>query len=465
MHRRGSILATVVVIAAVMFLLTGVVYTYFRMNSNTAVFRMSRIRAETAAESGIALAIHYLSAMETMPNDGQPFTLDMEGDSSGWIQIPYGGRCFIVIDPVNGSVSANSNGAVEIRSRGISGSITRDIYARAAPAYPTSYALLTSEGIPEGFFIDGRVVNGPVHSNGIITFSSYSSDSTGDPYVDMISTTSQGGFFFTSGGRSEVPHPEGSNIWIRPYNRLRQGNPFWRLFDPVIDFSRMGDYFRSLSFGTIQHDALRIDCERILIEGQRAVYKSSETGTETAVDISDISLLVIRNGFSPVMLKCISRPDHPITIVAPNDLLIGGPIDGGSVGSGGPMGLVSIGDIIIPADPDLTGGSDWPGRWQIETDRGFMIRASMVIPYGSFRAQQPYIPQDIQRITIYGGLTQSEMGRLSSANSGYQLGISWDQGLGALHPPYFPLLGRWNIYSWLIDPPEQGDTNMEDDLV
>ncbi len=462
---RGSVLATVVVIAAFLFLLTGVVYTYYRMNANTALYRMNRIRAQAAAESGIALAVHYLASLSRMPDTTEPFPVMMEGDSSGWTLLPWGQRCQIVIDPINGSFGELANGAAEIRARGISGSQTRSIYARVSPSYSSSYALLTSQGISEGFFTDGRVVNGPVHSNGPIWFTSYSPDSTGDPYVEMVSTTSQGGFIFSSSGRSEVPHPEGSNTWVRPYARLSQGRPFWRTSAPPVDLGRLGEHFRRLSSSTVSQTTVSVNAPRVIIDGDRLLYRTSETAPEEAVSIADADLIIIRNGFSSVILKTGARPGHPVTVLCPGDIHLGGQIDGGVPGSGGPMGIVSLGDIVIPADPDLTGTSDWPGRWQIETDGALMVRAALAIPYGDLQAQTPYLPSRMTRVTVSGSLTQVQMGRLSSANSGYELGISWDQGLGALHPPHFPMLGRWNVFSWLVDPPDQGDIDITDDLV
>ncbi|MCK5841753.1 MAG: hypothetical protein KAH31_06285 [Candidatus Sabulitectum sp.] len=462
---RGSALAMVVVVAAVLFILTGVVYTYSQMNARTVIFKMNRIRAATAAEAGTALALHHLSFMESVPADGEPFVLSMEGDSSGWIGLPDCGKFFVVIDPVNWSTGLCSNRAVEIRSRGISGDVTRDINIKAAPAFPSSYALLTEDGIPEGYFVDGRVVDGPVHSNGIIHFSSYSPDSTEDPYVSMISTTSRGGFRFAGAGISDIPHPAGSSIWVRPFTRHRQGSPYWQATSSEIDFEHMAEHFRSFVSGSHsgQSDILRISAERILVEGGRLLIKENQNAPQRTVDLEGINLIIVRNGFSSVMVKTIRRPDHPMTIIATHDLALGGGIDGGVVGSGGPLGLVALGDIVIPADPDETGGSDWPGRWEIETDRAFLVRACLAAPSGSLKALVPYSPTEQTRLTVAGSLVERTMGRLSSGNSGYQLGNSWDQGLGVQHPPYFPMLRRWNTYSWIIDPPEMEDYNIEDD--
>ncbi len=463
--QRGSVLVMVVGVALVLFILTGAVYTYFQMNARASRFQMNRIRAATAAEAGTALALHHLSSLESLPESGEPYLLQMDGDSSGWIDLVDCGRFYVVIDPLNGLGGLTSNGAVEIRSRGLAGDITRDVYVRAAPAYPSSYALLVDDAIPAGFFTDGRMVDGSVHSNGEINFSSYSPDSINDPYVSMVSTTSQGGFRFSGGVCSDVPHPEGSSVWVRPYTRHRQGSPYWQPNSPEIDFSRMAEHFRGIVTGSVQTDAVRITAERILIEGQRLIYKESETSIEQALSLDNVNLVIVRNGFSPVMVKTVRRPDHSFTIIASNDMEIGGGIDGGATGSGGPLGLVALGNIIISADPDETGEEDWPGRWEIETDGGFLIRACLVAPSGTFKAQTPYIPSDQTRVTVTGSLVERTMGRLSSGNSGYQLGNTWDQGLGALHPPYFPLLGRWNIYSWIIDPPEQEGFEIEDDAI
>ncbi len=448
-----------------MFLLTGVVYTYFKMNANATVFRMNGLRASVAAEAGVALAVHYLSTLQTMPESMDPFLLEMEGDSAGWITFAEGEGFKVVIDPVNIAGGRLSNGAVEIRARGLAGNETRDLFVRAAPAYPSSYSLLTCDGIPQGFLTDGCVLNGPVHSNGTVTFSSSTADSTDDPFVEMVSTTSEGGFYFAGSGRSEVPHPAGSSVWVRPYSRHIQGAPWWRNTAPAVDFQRMREHFSSLISSGGGSQVVTVAAERVLIDGNTLICRESENSQDFSVDISQADVVILRNGFAPVMIKSVGIPDRQVTLLAANDLLIGGSIDGGAVSAGGLLGLVAMGDVIIAADPDETGDSDWRGMWQIETDHALLLRTSVVIPAGELRAEIPYLPDEASRITINGSLTQKSMGRLSSAGSGYQLGISWDEGLGVKHPPGFPMLGSWNIYSWLTDPPEREDSSMEDDLV
>ncbi|MCD6589127.1 MAG: hypothetical protein J7K88_11315 [Candidatus Fermentibacteraceae bacterium] len=135
-QQRGSALALVVGAASVLFVLTGVVYTYFQMNARTHLFKMNRVRAEMAAEAGTALALHHLASMESIPQAGAPVVLPLETDSAGWISLPDCGSFRVVIDPMNGLGGLCSNGAVEVRSQGMSGDVIRDIELRAAPAYP-----------------------------------------------------------------------------------------------------------------------------------------------------------------------------------------------------------------------------------------------------------------------------------------------------------------------------------------
>ncbi|HPF32731.1 MAG TPA: hypothetical protein PLM22_07180 [Candidatus Sabulitectum sp.] len=460
--KRGSVLATVVIVAAALFALVGVTYTYFTMNARTMAFTMNRTRALASAEAGVALAVHHLQSLDELP-EGDPFLLSMEGDSMGWTMLPGGGRAMVVIDPYNGTLMAGlGNGSVQIRTEGLAGNVSREVVAGASPAYPSSFALLTDGGIGNGFFSDGREINGAVHSNGVIEFSSYSPDSTGDPKGEMFSTTSDGGFRFSDSGFSTVPHPEGSSIWVRPYANHRQGSPYWRPCSPPVDFSRMSSHFRNLASSA---EGVRITAARLLLDGNRVRFKETEGAEERVLDLSGVDLLLVENGFSPVIVKSVRRLEEPLTILARSDLIIGGGIDGGVAGSGGPLGLVSLGSVVIADDPDLSGTGDWPGDWQIETDGAMLIRASVVAAGGGLRAATPYRPQEQTRVTVSGSLTQVQMGRLSSANSGYELGISWDQGLGALHPPHFPMLGRWNVFSWLVDPPDQGDIDITDDLV
>jgi len=454
-QQNGSALALVVGVASVLFVLTGVVYTYFQMNARAHVFKINRARAGMAAEAGAALALHHLESMQSVPQNGEPIELQLEADSAGWISLPDCGSFQVVIEPLHGLGGACSNGAVEIRSQGLSGDVIRDIELGATPAYPSSFALLTDEGIPSWYFVDGRVVNGPVHSNGVVCFSSYSPDSTDDPYAQIISTTASGGFSYSGIGISPLPHPEGSNVWVRPYSNHRQGRPYWNASAPEIDFSRMHSSFSSIASGSVHSNEARVEAERIIINGQVLMFKESQTSEESVIDLTGVDLVIARNGFSSVMVKTLNRPDHPITVITLGDMEIGGEIDGGATGSGGPLGLVALGDIIIPADPDETGGSDWASPWDIETDRGFLVRACLAAPAGCFKAEVPYLPDEQVRITVTGSLTEKTMGRLSSAGSGYYVGNTWEQGLGALHPPCFPMLGRWNVYSWIMDHPDE----------
>ncbi len=435
--QRGAILATVVIIAGVLFILVGVAWTYFTMAARTAAFATGRTRALASAEAGVALAIHYLQSLEEKPSSGEPFPVIMDGDSSGWTVLPGGGRARIVIDPYNMTGGPWQNGAVQIRTMGLSGEYTRSITAGAAPAYPSSYGLLTAEGIPQGFFVDGRIVNGAVHSNGPIYFSSSSPDSTGDPHGEMFSTTAEGGFHFSGWGRWDTPHPEGSSIWVMPYARHRQGSPYWRPAAPAIDFARMDSQFRGL-LSSSGPNTVRVSARRLLLDGNRVRFKESLNSPERSLDITEATLIIADNGFAPVVVKSLQTTQHPLTVITRNGMIIGGPVDGGDSWLRGAPGACIHGGCNHSRRPGCHGLAGLARSVEHRDRQPLPHQASIAAPNGSLRAEVPYRPEERTRVTVNGSLTQRRMGRMNSAASGYDLGVSWDQGLGGLHPPIFP---------------------------
>jgi len=54
------------------------------------------------------------------------------------------------------------------------------------------------------------------------------------------------------------------------------------------------------------------------------------------------------------------------------------------------------------------------------------------------------------------------MGALSAGTHGYDLCIVYDGRLTSVHPPAFPSLSQWKIYSWVPDPDHDGHEIDED---
>lgn len=461
--RRGAALAVVFLFTLVLSILVAAVYMLF--SSNVASFEQVRDRTASryTAEAGARLAVHHLSLDTSMPQGTAPF--HMPDDSSGWIEMPgIQGRALVVIDPRNAVSNPFAIRGVEIRSRGRCGGGSVDVKVRYVPDSPSRYALLVDRSIPAGFFTDGRVVEGPVHCNGVISFSSHSPDSTGDPYVREVSTTSEGGFYFEGTGFSNVPHPEGSSIWVRPYRSHRSGTPSWNVSSSAIDFPRLADCFSRLHGTAAGMGTVVSGSGRMILDGSTLLMKSSNMGPITTLELNERrNLVYIVNGAAPVYIKSGQPARLPLTIVSTGDIFVSGNIRGGSAGGEGPLAIVSLGDIVIATDPLYTGGPDWSPPWNIQTEGNLGIQAFLAAPSGVFRAESVIYPGTEVFLKLTGGLLQREMGRLGTGMSGYRLEIEYDDGLYSVMPPHFPILENWIMTSWEEDPDYQGMT-IEDDL-
>lgn len=461
--RRGAALAVVFIVMLVLAILAGAVYILFVSNVNSLNWTIDRISARFAAESGISLAIHHLSLDAVPPEETEPFFLP--DNNEGWISIRGSdAMALVVIDPYDFANEPFANQGVEIRSRGRSGDGIETVVARFVPDSPSRYAFLVDESIPVGFFADGRVIDGPVHCNGTIVFSSTSPDTANDPFVREISTTTEGGFYFPEYGYSEIPHPEGSNVWVQPYSSHRRGSPFWNTDAPKIDFARLHDYFNGLRSEAAGRGTLLYGVKRLLFDGERILFKKGILCQTEVIQLSsDYNLVFIDNGGLPVYMRSSSGLTVPLTVISTGPVYISGIIEASTSTNGGPLGIVSFRDIIIAADPSQSGGSDWPSPWNINTNRSLSINAYLAAPSGELRAECISYPMEKVYFSVLGGVLEAQVGRLGTPSMGYELFIAYDEGLSGVRPPYFPILEHWKIISWDEDP-DFGEQNIEDNM-
>ncbi len=436
---RGAVLAMVVGVGAVMMLLVLAAYMYFRSNANTAVYQRDRLYAEYAAETGANLALHYLKTVEELPR--QVFEPFPEG-----ISMPEGSTVLVRIVPFFASEPLTDNGAAEIRSLGTHRSQVYRVAVRAVPRYLSGFALAVDTDIPNGFFMQGTVVDGPVHANGMIFFDSSTPDSTGDPWVASVTTTGNGGFVFADAGFSTIPHPQGSRTWVRPWPRHNQGRPFWYGDQEPVDMTAAASELAGMA-----QAAVSIRASRILLDGDRIIYRSEIGTAPETLSLRGTNVLAVTGSYNGVMVKSLSPLTVPVTILSWGDLVIGGTITGGAAGFEGPLGLVAMGDIIIENDPDFTGGPDWESPWDIETSSPFVVRASLAAPRGRLRPRSTQFPAEPTRVTVHGGLAVRSFSWSPSGSAGYTLGIAMDEGLSSHHPPGFPQVWKWAPTSWNMD--------------
>ncbi|MCK4671207.1 MAG: hypothetical protein KAT47_01605 [Candidatus Aegiribacteria sp.] len=461
--RRGAALAVVFIVMIVLSILAGAVYVLFASNVSSMNWTVDRISARFAAESGMRLAIHHLSLDLIPPAGTDPFFLP--GDSAGWISIPgVDDMAFVVIDPYDLANRPFANTGVEIRSIGRSGEGIETVVARYVPNSPSRYALLVDESIPAGIFTDGRVIDGPVHCNGTIEFSSATPDSANDPFVQEISTTTEGGFYFSGSGYSESPHPEGSYTWVQPFSSHRRGSPSWNTDAQGIDFTRLHDYFDGLRSEAAGRGTLIYGVKRLLFDGDRILFKKGILSSTELIQLSpDSNLVFIENGGLPIYMRSNSGLTVPLTVISTGPVYISGMINANTSTNGGPLGIVSLRDIIIATDPSQSGSSDWPSPWNINTNGSLSVNAYLAAPSGKLRAESISYPPERVYFSVLGGVLERDVGRLGTAITGYELFIAYDEGLSGVRPPYFPILENWKIFSW-DENPDFGEKSIEDNM-
>ncbi|MBD3369212.1 hypothetical protein GF402_02485 [Candidatus Fermentibacteria bacterium] len=458
---RGVALAIVIIFGFVLAVLATVVLVFFQSNVSSYSFVKNRLKARIAAEAGAMLALHILEQdYDSAPQSGTPFHLP--GDSAQWVRLPESeDLAWVVVDPCNRNREDNL-GAVEIRSRGMAGGMSRDVVMRACPDYASRYALMVDGDVLD-FFEDGRVVDGPVHANGRIEFSSLTPDSTNDPRVHAVSTTADGGFYLEGMGRIERPHPPGSNLWVRPYSHHVLGRPYWNDAVPEADFDRMVEYYRRLEHNAAVDGTQITGGGRLLLDGDIALFKGGPAEPADTIPIAELDVLFVRNGSSPLYVKTLSEPSEPLSIVSNGSIYIAGLIETSSVSVGGPLALIAMRDVRVARDPEAYGQPDWPNPWNIDTDRGLLVKAVVAALGGSLEAEDPSHPNPSGRLSLVGGLIQRRFGILGIAGHGYELSISYDQVLASTRPPFFPSLGRWHMLSWEQDP-DYGGRDIEQDM-
>ncbi len=462
--RRGAALAVVMFFTLVMSILASALYALYRSNVNSYIYTRNGNAAGYCAEAGARLAVHHLSENTFFPTATRPSFLP-GATQEGRIDLPWeNGSALVVIDPRNNVENVNAIRGVQIRSRGFYLDAGSDVSVTYAPDYPSRYALLVDREIPPGFFTDGTVVDGPVHCNGDIHFGSVTPDSSDDPFVAEVSTTPLGGFVFSDAGRSGVPHPPGSRTWVRPYTRHRGGAPSWNPSAPVVDFRRLGNYFAGLGMTAHGMGTFIVGAKRIILDGNTMKIKTAETGPVSVLELGrDKNLVFVANGAMPVYIKSGRPTTIPLTIVTTGNVYISGNIYGETAGNSGPLALVSLGDIVVASDPSYSGEHDWSAPWDIQTEGNLEVRAYLAAPSGVLRSQSVLYPGIPVHMVLAGGLLEKRMGRLGTAMSGYRLVIRYDNGLGRVMPPHFPILENWIMMSWTEDP-DYGGRSIQDDM-
>lgn len=457
--REGAVLAITLVLAIVLFILSSGLFIIFNANVDSYEYTSGRLRAITAAESGVNLALYKLAEQHGgVPADTDPYSLP--GDSAHWIDLPgMEEKVWVVVDPFDGSSIPYAIGGAEIRCRGFYRGYTRDVRVRVSPDYPSRYAYLVNGVFPSELMRDGSIIDGPVHANGTVEFASTTPDSSMDPFVASVST-GMDEFYFTDAGYSDSPHPQGSSVWVRPYSRHIQGKPYWEAGADSLDFDFMREWFSGLRGQASISGEVITATQRILIEDDMLLTRNSIDGPVDTIMTEGKDLFWVMGGARPVFIKGVNAPKQVFTLICSGDVYISGSIQAPNNPDAGLISIVSLRNIVIPEDP---GSEDWPNPWKIETDRPLQVNCILAAPRGSIKAENPVVPNPSLRFNVRGGTIINEFGLTGIGERGYQVRVAWNPLQATMHPPHFPSMGDWVVSSWEQDP-DYGEAVIDDNL-
>jgi len=303
-------------------------------------------------------------------------------------------------------------------------------------------------------FGDGRVMNGPVRSNGVLFIYSLTPGRDNDPWfyslttaLDSIYTTLPDTFLMIS---STLPHPPETYLWVEPYELMCEGPPWFILGADSIPFGSGNVNWQSTYYAALENGlffAPMVSGTRVILESDSIHLRETFEGPVLSYCISDLSEPVVWIDNAPgddIYIRSIP-PDSGSGITVPVTLGCGGSVY--IMGdilyeplSGGMLGLITVyGDMLIADTPVY---EPWEGIWAIETEKDMLCSGSLLILDGVFEAENPWEPHPAADFTLFGGIqhySEAITAYISGPNSwGYFLGFDFDQRLFDVSPPFYP---------------------------
>ena len=314
------------------------------------------------------------------------------------------------------------------------------------------YALLLDQG--GGYFGDGTVIDGPVRYNGTPKITSNTPGRDNDPWFYSFTTSADS--FLTMLADTTVwilaadPHPEGTNLWIEPYELMSQGPPWFNLGADPIPFGQDSVDWETV-YTTAQNSGLFYED---LLSGTRIVLEADSIHLKQTVDspiesycVSDMEEPVVWLDNGPIDRVYIRSIDQdsgsglsvPLTIGCNGHVYVIGdilyqPMTGGMLGM-----VVKNGDMLIA---DTPGSDPWTGIWKIETEKEMVCSGSFLLLEGMFFAENAWEPNPAVDFTVLGGLQTVEIyitAIIAAGDTmGYFLKNEFDSRFFTSSPPFYP---------------------------
>ena len=309
-------------------------------------------------------------------------------------------------------------------------------------------------GQEDGCYGDGTFIDGPVRYNETPRIASMTPGRDNDPWFYSLTTSANS--FLTVLADTTVwilaadPHPEGTNLWIEPYELMSQGPPWFNLGADPIPFGQDSVDWQTL-YSTAFSSGIFYDS---LLSGTRIVLQADSIHLRQTIDnpvesycVSDLEEPVVWLDNGPtdrVYIRSIP-PDSgnglslPLTIGCNGHVYIMGdilyqPMTGGMLGM-----VVKNGDLLIADTPEF---DPWTGIWKIETEKEMLCSGSFLLLEGMFFAENPWEPHPAVDFTFHGGLQAVKeyiTAYIGGDNTwGYFIENEFDNRFFTSSPPFYP---------------------------
>jgi hypothetical protein len=424
---RGWTLVSVIAIVLAVLLIGIAIFILGHSEGDVVEYGVDDSRAFYLAEAGLERARAWLGEFHTNDPEANPVGKKFENEPLG------GGKYTVeIVDNASGS---NWPAAYDVVSTGEIDNVVRQVRAVVMAETFARYQVFIERG---GFtwFRTGERFEGPVHVNHTLQID-------GDPWFGGPVTVG-GGLTMKSG--SNPTFVQGYQLNVPNIDLPADSYPV----DSIKPEAEDGGLVLPALTGHDRYYEIIFD---YFGQGQLG-WRSYSDGVWSDWVQRDISGL---NGaiYSEEKLKLSGAVDGQLTIGTNDDVIV---VDDilyqCSPPGGGPgpecddvLGVITDGDIVIEYNP--ANASDC------------VIQAVMMSLEKNIEAEDYQHHPPRGEIDIYGGIIADYAIHLAdfdvdgNLKSGYVRDYHWDSRMVAMPPPFFPLTGRYFIYSWReVVPPE-----------
>jgi hypothetical protein len=422
---QGMSLIMAVVMAMLLSTIGYVTMNLVIGDSRVAANQTANAQAFWLAEGGLEIAYHWLRFQNPPPGGTAPF--------AQYNQVPAGaGTYSVTIDPDDDNVATYLK-AYTITSSGSVAGVNRTLSIHVGMTTFGRYAYLTGdEGVGTIWFTSNDLIEGAMHSNDQISI-------TGSPtFMGKVTSTASS---FNQGNPFTPDFQQGYQLGVPPVT-----------FPTVQDL--INNYYES---NNNQNPQLIIDAR--FSKDAEVVFNSDGTITysvwhyswgnkiwdvaPTTVQISTLNGLIYVKGD----VRIRGLVNGQVTMIATkeiyltDDLLYADSNANGTLAPGttNSLGLISSDDIIVSNTT--------------ANQTNCRINGALLALGYSFTVENYSSGSPRGTLTIWGSLSQHTRGPVGTFNgggtvSGYNKDYHYDPRFINTPPPYFPVTGQYELYSW-----------------